>query len=83
MSKKLNRLVEEGILPKGSNFATLIAYENQPEHDLFTYPPESPHVYAEEEPPEVKVEQKSPPKRVDVAAVSRFIKAGLVGNEAV
>ena len=40
----------------------------------------------EEEPPTgVKVEEEEPtrvpPQRIDVAAVSRFIKAGLVGNE--
>ena len=79
--KKLKRLIEEGILPQGSNFAALAAYENQPEHDLYTYIPESPPVNAEEEPPEAKIEQKSPPRRINVAAVSRFIKAGLVGNE--
>ena len=39
----------------------------------------------EEEETEVKIEEKEPvkalPRKVDVAAVSRFIKAGLVGNE--
>ena len=54
---------------------------------------EAPEVVAEEENKEeeeekereIKLEEKgpgkSPPRRVDVAAVSRFIKAGLVGNE--
>lgn len=92
-AKKLKQLIAEGILPENSSLIDLTNYENrlQDEYSFGEYNTESrpcalqsqPEV--EEDLSQIKSEEGKqkvgPPRRIDVAAVSRFIKAGLVGND--
>jgi hypothetical protein len=91
--KRLKRLIAEEILPSGSTLIDLDNYENGdfPSTSQHARHPKSPLVASIGETivEEITItsqndneETISPPqKKVDVGAVTRFIKAGLVGNE--
>ena len=69
--KKLKRLIARGTLQQGSTLADLVAYENQPCTSATPVKEEFP----------LKAEKQKSTTRIDVDTASRFIRAGLLGNE--
>jgi len=84
---KLKRLVSQGILPPNSTIRDLAKYETPMDQHVSHATSknlQNQHIRFEgtDEGGQVKEEEKTAaPHRIDVAAVNRFIKAGLVGND--
>jgi hypothetical protein len=86
--KRLKRLIEEGTLPGGSTLIDLDNYEGVSHYrptPKFPPPTSIPASTNKEvsptNPKDAEEGLLAPARKVDVAAVTRFIKAGLSGNE--